>query len=91
MILYKYFPPERISFLDNRLIRFTQPSHFNDPFEFLPVEEYRETGLRAWAEEKHAQGMFQEVSINELLEEIDNLAGAFQQTDLGAFDFVGIL
>jgi hypothetical protein len=35
-VLYKYFPIERSEFLSNRLIRFTQPSDFNDPFELHP-------------------------------------------------------
>ena len=36
MIFYKYLPPERINILQNRLIRFTQPSALNDPFEGRP-------------------------------------------------------
>jgi hypothetical protein len=35
-ILYKYFPPERNSFLNELLIRFTPPDSFNDPFDSLP-------------------------------------------------------
>lgn len=35
-MLYKYFPIERRSVLENRLIRFTQPGDFNDPFELHP-------------------------------------------------------
>ena len=35
-ILYKYFPPERDSFLNELLIRFTPPDSFNDPFDSLP-------------------------------------------------------
>lgn len=34
--LYKYFGAERISILDDCLIRFTQPEVFNDLFEFSP-------------------------------------------------------
>ncbi len=37
MSLYKYVTPERIDILRNGLIRFTQPSAFNDPFECKPV------------------------------------------------------
>src|SRR5450631_3583432 len=37
MLLYKYFPPARSSFLKRRLIRFTQPGMFNDPFDCLPA------------------------------------------------------
>ena len=32
--LFKYFGPDRISFLEDHLIRFTQPEDLNDPFEF---------------------------------------------------------
>lgn len=35
-MLYKYFPMDRTGFLSNRLIRFTQPGDFNDPFELHP-------------------------------------------------------
>jgi hypothetical protein len=35
-VLYKYFPIERLDFLNNRLLRFTQPGDFNDPFELHP-------------------------------------------------------
>lgn len=35
-MLYKYFPLERSEFLSNRLLRFTQPGDFNDPFELHP-------------------------------------------------------
>ena len=35
-MLYKYFPLERRDVLENRLVRFTQPGDFNDPFELHP-------------------------------------------------------
>lgn len=37
--LYKYLPPERLDVLGSRLIRFSQPSALNDPFELKPVFE----------------------------------------------------
>src|SRR5262245_25814549 len=37
MKLYKYFSKERVAFLQDRLIRFTPPAVFNDPFELSPV------------------------------------------------------
>ncbi|MDQ2664239.1 MAG: DUF2971 domain-containing protein [Candidatus Eremiobacteraeota bacterium] len=37
MFTYKYLPPDRIGFLDDRLLRFTPPGALNDPFECLPV------------------------------------------------------
>ncbi|WP_081863147.1 DUF2971 domain-containing protein [Azospirillum argentinense] len=36
MKLYKYFGDERSDFFNHRLIRFTQPTALNDPFEALP-------------------------------------------------------
>lgn len=36
MILYKYLPPDRLDVLEHKMIRFTQPGDFNDPFEFRP-------------------------------------------------------
>ena len=36
MAIYKYVVEERIDILQNGLIRFTQPSVFNDPFEVYP-------------------------------------------------------
>lgn len=36
MNLYKYLNEERISILQDGLIRFSQPQAFNDPFEFKP-------------------------------------------------------
>jgi hypothetical protein len=35
--LYKYLIPDRIDILNNNLIRFTQPSALNDPFELKPI------------------------------------------------------
>ncbi|HRE04617.1 MAG TPA: DUF2971 domain-containing protein [Opitutaceae bacterium] len=37
MVLYKYFPPDRVDTLQNCRIRFTPPGSFNDPFEFRPA------------------------------------------------------
>jgi hypothetical protein len=36
MRLYKYVSPERTDVLENGLVRFTQPTSFNDPFETFP-------------------------------------------------------
>lgn len=36
-ILYKYLPIERLSYLVNELLRFTQPFELNDPFEWMPI------------------------------------------------------
>ena len=36
-IVYKYLPPERKTYLDDELLRFTQPGALNDPFECIPI------------------------------------------------------
>lgn len=36
-VLYKYVGPERLDILETRLIRFTQPTALNDPFELKPI------------------------------------------------------
>ncbi|WP_353778011.1 DUF2971 domain-containing protein [Winogradskyella sp. 3972H.M.0a.05] len=45
-LYYKYLPPERLSYLDNELLRYTQPIDLNDPFECLPKKP-TEKELRA--------------------------------------------
>ena len=39
MLLYKYLCPSRRSILQERLIRFTPPGSFNNPFDCLPYFE----------------------------------------------------
>lgn len=39
MKLYKYCHPDRVDILQNRMIRFSQPSVLNDPFELSPYIE----------------------------------------------------
>lgn len=40
MILYKYMPLARMDFWQTFLLRFTQPSAFNDPFDCLPAYSF---------------------------------------------------
>ena len=47
MILYKYFPPERVDVLMSKLVRFTPPSNFNDPFDCAPAYRPLENSERA--------------------------------------------
>ncbi|MDN7176975.1 DUF2971 domain-containing protein [Caballeronia sp. SEWSISQ10-4 2] len=58
-LLYKYYPPERISVLDEHIVRFTPLHELNDPYEgrfhLEPLERERDAaiadGFRAeWAE-----------------------------------------
>ncbi len=50
MNYYKYLPPERNSYFEDELLRFTQPGDLNDPFECLPrkidTEKLKETLVR---------------------------------------------
>jgi len=36
-ILYKFLPIERLTYLEDELLRFTQPGDLNDPFECIPI------------------------------------------------------
>jgi hypothetical protein len=42
-ILYKYVPPDRVSYFSDELLRFTQPGALNDPFECIPILSIEET------------------------------------------------
>jgi hypothetical protein len=56
-ILYKYLSTSRATYLDDELLRFTQPGALNDPFEFLPsitMQEAKETYLE-WRDQKSIQ------------------------------------
>ena len=41
-VIYKFLPPERISYLQDELLRITQPGDLNDPFECLPFPASQE-------------------------------------------------
>lgn len=71
-LLYKYFSSEGLKrFLSNGMVRFTQPSQFNDPFEFFPafhrgslkkiirrhLLEERQSSLAAYNREEFEAGM----------------------------------
>jgi hypothetical protein len=47
MFYYKYVPPERVDVLLNLLIRYTQPTAQNDPFEFRLIGDliFRDAGV----------------------------------------------
>lgn len=45
MILYKYMPLARMDFWKTFLLRFTQPSAFNDPFDCLPSYSFLPNSL----------------------------------------------
>jgi hypothetical protein len=36
-IVYKFLPLDRLSYIENELLRITQPSDLNDPFELIPA------------------------------------------------------
>lgn len=41
-VVYKYLPPERVTYFDDELLRITQPGDLNDPFEFLGTPPTKE-------------------------------------------------
>jgi hypothetical protein len=57
MILYKYLQPARLDVLQHKMIRFTQPGDFNDPFEFRPLIQSvaSDEDVRAYVEEHFEQ------------------------------------
>lgn len=65
MVLYKYLPYDRKSVLENGLIRFTQPSCFNDPFEAMPnVEQFFSTDF--------VNGLFRNLLNDDLFDKFIN-------------------
>ncbi len=54
MILYKYLHPDRVDVLTNKMIRFTQPTIFNDPFE-------TELNIKRFASEEYTRKVYDEL------------------------------
>jgi len=85
-IVYKYCPPERITFFNDQLLKFTQPSKFNDPFEFLPAEEFvSETDKQLLIEE-----LFCENQKNRINNELQ-IYSELQALMVGTYDSTGVL
>lgn len=68
MRLFKYFGPDRLGILQSRLIRFSQPSVFNDPFEFLPYVDAIDTP-------ENITEQFRQVMKKDFSEEYNDLDG----------------
>jgi hypothetical protein len=41
-LIYKFMPVDRITYLEDEMLRITQPADLNDPFEFLPAPPTKE-------------------------------------------------
>ena len=63
MILYKYLQPVRVNVLEQKMIRFTQPGDFNDPFEFRP---YIQSAASDEAVRNHVEANFDKLVDAEL-------------------------
>ena len=72
MLLYKYLKSEQKNILENGLIRFTQPSYFNDPFEALPKVEQL---LSDEIVDTLYANLNNDFLFNELISKIDNPEG----------------
>lgn len=72
MLLYKYLKSEQKNILENGLIRFTQPSYFNDPFEALPK-------VKQLLSDEIVDTLYANLNndflFNELISKIDNSEG----------------
>lgn len=86
MILYKYFPPDRIDVLKNGTIRFTQLAALNDPFDCRPrflkaAELSTSSSADDCCRDAHVQGLQEALMMHErqsigivcLTEKPDNL------------------
>jgi hypothetical protein len=56
MKTYKFFPPDRLDFLENLGVRFTQPSELNDPSELLPT--FMDTDVAEYIKDLKLAGIF---------------------------------
>jgi hypothetical protein len=45
-IIYKFLPSDRLSYLEDELLRITQPGDLNDPFECLPFPATEEETIQ---------------------------------------------
>lgn len=68
MAFYKYLSEERIDVIENSLIRFTQPSQFNDPFEAFPF-------YKSLTDEKNIENLSKDLQINknDIIEQVEKL------------------
>jgi hypothetical protein len=74
MILYKYLPPERTDILANRLIAFTPPWLFNDPFEAEPLfPSDSPAAIRLFEEAQPTRASLSEQEESALQRRIDKL------------------
>lgn len=66
-IVYKFLPPERTTYLDDELLRLTQPDALNDPFECIPIisrEESHSVALRYIEHERMKVSLRQDLNRN---------------------------
>jgi hypothetical protein len=76
MILYKYLQPVRVDVLERKMVRFTQPADFNDPFEFRPY-------IQSAASEKSVRD-YVEANFDQIVDEELAKYDALLQLGLGA-------
>lgn len=86
-LIYKFLPVERLSYLQNELLRITQPGDLNDPFECLPFPATKEEAIKII--ERFLAQQIEEIKASNLIklkkkEEITLLERTFksQMTDI---------
>jgi hypothetical protein len=93
-ILFKYLPIERITYLDDELLRFTQPADLNDPFECFPKQINKEILLK-FLKEKLRPDLFRKEGVKISRNFYDNLPKIIDGYLPNAYDetnkLVGIL
>ena len=78
MPLYKYVTAERIDVLQNGLIRFSQPSALNDPWDMRPHVErlFTDNDL-----DEHVVGPLKPQSDNQLIDYFSQIIDDFAKTN----------
>lgn len=96
MLIYKYVTGDRIDILERGLIRFTQASALNDPFETEPnlceFEAYlRQRGRRVIEEQRH-RGTFMQLAVAEFMLEptIRKKLAKFRQDNNSNYAFLSL-
>lgn len=96
MVLYKYLTPARLDVLERRRIRFTQPSAFNDPFEFKPyiLSAASQEHLREYVERNFDEILRRELKEYPILSKVlpgesaVELLGSFKSSIPGLFQLL---
>lgn len=90
---YKFLSPERVTYFENELLRFTQPADLNDPFECLPQEiSSEELSILLANELKQLEWIFPSISRMDFSKEVSkqNITSFYSKAKANLNDDLGI-